>query len=88
MFILGLENETIEDALKQNDFRILTQNLYRVQSISESDYWFRLHTETMNDKTSEGKVAKKFYRTQSLKGFEELKPQKVRINLLGQLEKI
>lgn len=88
MFILGLENETIEDALKQNDFRILTQNLYRVQSISESDYWFRLHTETMNDKTSEGKVAKKFYRTKSLKGFGELKPQKVRISLLGQLEKI
>ncbi|MFI3269181.1 MAG: type II CRISPR RNA-guided endonuclease Cas9 [Rikenellaceae bacterium] len=88
MFILGLETEAVEEAIRMNDYALLNKYLYRVQSISPSDYWFRLHIETVNDKTKEGKLANKFYRFKSVKGFFEQHPQKVYINLLGEIKRL
>ncbi|MFI3268000.1 MAG: type II CRISPR RNA-guided endonuclease Cas9 [Rikenellaceae bacterium] len=88
MFILGLENEAFEEAMRMNDYAYLSKFLYRVQKISLSDYWFRLHIETVIDNTKEGKAANKFMRIQSLKAFNEQHPQKVYINLLGEIKKL
>lgn len=87
MFILGLEPDEFETAMQDKNFALLGKYLYRVQSIGANDYWFRLHTETMNDKSSEGKKAKKFYRL-SVGAFLGVYPQKVRISLLGEISKV
>lgn len=84
MFILGMTDEEYQSTIAQDDKVALASHLYRVQSISIGDYWFRLHTETENDKTSSGKVALKFYRVKSLDAFERLNPKKVRISILGE----
>ncbi len=88
MFILGLEPEAFEEAMREGNYALLNKHLYRVQSVSPANYWFRLHVETLNDKTPEGKLARKFIRCQNLKGFFEQHPQKVYINLLGEIKKL
>ena len=88
MFILGMEDESFDDAMRNNDYATINKYLYRVQSVSESDYWFRLHVETQNDKTPSAKLAKKYYRVKSLKGFYELHPHKVYISILGKIKEL
>ena len=51
MFVLGLSADDYEKALKEKDYALLNQHLYRVQSISSSDYYFRYHLETKIDNT-------------------------------------
>ncbi len=63
----------------------MSDYLYRVQSISPSDNWFRKHIGTLNDKSQEARDLKIYYRCNSVKAFEELLPHKVRINNLGKL---
>ena len=88
MFVLGMEDSAYEDAMREQDFSLISKFLYRVQSISESDYWFRLHIETQNDKTSQAKLAKKFHRIQSLKALYQLHPHKVHISLIGRIKEL
>jgi CRISPR-associated endonuclease Csn1 len=88
MFILGLEDDAFEDAMRNNNYALISKYLYRVQSISESDYWFRLHLETQNDKTASAKLAKKYYRTKSIKGFYSLNPHKVYISVIGKIKEL
>ena len=85
MFVLGMEDEAFDDAIRNNDYATINKYLYRVQSVSESDYWFRLHIETQNDKTPTAKLAKKYYRVKSLKAFYELHPHKVQISVIGKI---
>ncbi|MBQ2046322.1 MAG: type II CRISPR RNA-guided endonuclease Cas9 [Muribaculaceae bacterium] len=49
MFILGLSEEEFNDAIINNDKATLCNHLYRVQKISNGDYFFRLHIETSVD---------------------------------------
>ncbi len=88
MFVLGMEDDTYENALREQDLSLISKFLYRVQSISESDYWFRLHIETQNDKTSQAKLAMKFHRIQSLKAFYQLHPHKVHISVIGKIKNL
>lgn len=85
MFVLGMEDETFENAIRDKDYSMISTYLYRVQSISESDYWFRLHVETQNDKTPSAKLAKKYHRVKSLKALFELHPHKVHISVIGKI---
>jgi CRISPR-associated endonuclease Csn1 len=84
MFVLGLEPDEFETAMRDKNYALLGKYLYRVQSITSNDYWFRLHIETMNDKTREGGMAKKYHRL-SAKGLSEMNPHKVRISLIGKI---
>lgn len=88
MFVLGMEDEAFELAVRDKDYTMIGKNLYRVQSVSESDYWFRLHNETQNDKTASAKLAKKYYRVKSIKGFYELHPHKVYITAIGKIKEL
>ena len=88
MFVLGMEDDVFEDAMHNNDYAMLSKYLYRVQSISESDYWFRLHIETQNDKTSSAKLAGKYHRIKSIKAFYELHPHKVHVSLIGKIKEL
>jgi CRISPR-associated endonuclease Csn1 len=85
MFVLGLEPDEFEEAMRERDYAVLGKHLYRIQSIGSNDYWFRLHTETANDKTKEGGIAKKYYRFKSLGAFFGASPKKMRISLLGEI---
>ena len=85
MFVLGMEDEIFEDAIRYKDYSMISKYLYRVQSISGSDYWFRLHVETQNDKSSSAKDAMKYHRVKSLKALFELHPRKVHISVVGKI---
>ncbi len=88
MFVLGMDDETFERAIGDKDYTMIGTFLYRVQSISESDYWFRLHIETQNDKTPSAKLAKKYHRVKSLKAFYGLNPHKVYISVIGKIKEL
>ena len=88
MFVLGMDDDAFKDAVQEEDYASISKYLYRVQSISESDYWFRLHIETQNDKTSSAKLAGKYHRIKSLKAFYELHPHKVHISMIGQIKEL
>ena len=86
MFVMGMSEDEFQDAIRNNDYKTLNKYLYRVQSVSESDYWLRLHIETMNDKTPEGNIIKKYYRIKSINTFFNFNPHKVKITLLGEIQ--
>ena len=49
MFILGMNEELYQTAICSNDYALLSKYLYRVQSLSQKDYFFRHHLETTVD---------------------------------------
>ena len=92
MFVLGLSEEEINNAIIRNNTTILSQHLYRVQKIANKDYVFRHHLETSVDDKYEGvrndKLSislGKFIRVQSIKAYINLNPHKIRIDILGNI---
>ena len=85
MFVMGLTNEAYEKAVAEKDYALLNQHLYRVQSLSANDYFFRLHLETKIDNSQESRDIGKFIRTKSLKSFAQMEPHKVQVSVLGKL---
>lgn len=92
MFILGMEDELFSEAWESNNYPLLSKYLYRAQKLTRSDYCFRHHLETTtDDKYGEIKNEKlsinigKYKRVASLGAWTELKPHKVKINLLGEI---
>lgn len=86
MFLLGLQEEEIDWNFPDSTF--LKNNLYRVQKFTSRDYYFRKHYES----TLDGKLGKSY---QYIKGFGKGKtswknftPIKVKINSIGEIEKI
>ena len=86
MVIVGLSDEELQRAIDQQDYRTLSEHLYRVQKITSKDYFFRYHLETgVSDcKNAMGRIPK-FHRVSSFKAYEEKKIHKVRIDLLGRI---
>ncbi|MCD6374936.1 MAG: hypothetical protein J7L94_05375, partial [Caldisericaceae bacterium] len=80
MFLLGLSDEMYETI--KNDKALLSQYLYRVQKISDMYYNFRFHLASTLDKKEE-----EIY-VQSMSAWEKLNPIKVKVNILGNIEKI
>lgn len=88
MFVLGMNEDAYNDAIRNNDYSAINKYLFRVQSVSESDYWFRYHIETINDKSLEAKEALKYYRTKSVGSFLSLNPHKLIISVTGKIHKM
>src|SRR5690606_9660796 len=72
------------DLLNPENSEIISQNLFRVQKLSNGDYWFRHHLETNVEVKSELKNIA--YKRCSLAGIKGIK--KVRINHIGQIVKV
>lgn len=95
MFILGMEDDEFNDAIESKDYCRLNKYLYRVQSISHNDYFFRYHTQTKVDDNYEGFengrnisfAMKNLYRVRSPKGLYALFPHKVKIDIMGRITK-
>lgn len=85
MFIMNMPNDLFIDAIRNNDYATLSPYLYRVQSISHNDYWFRLHNDTTNDKTNESSKSLRCIRIQSLQTFYKYNPHKIQITVLGHI---
>ena len=86
MVIIGLSDEELQRAFEAQDYRKLSEHLYRVQKMSSSYYVFRYHLETSvaDDKNTAGRIPK-FHRVQSLKAYEEKNIRRVRVDLLGRI---
>ena len=86
MVVIGLSDEEVQRAVDQQDYRTLSEHLYRVQQISSMYYVFRYHLETSvsDNKNTTGRIPK-FHRVASFKAYEEKKIRKVRIDLLGRI---
>lgn len=89
MVIIGLSDEELQRALEVQDYRKLSEHLYRVQKMSSRDYWFRYHLETSvaDNKNSSGRIPQ-FYRIAGLKAYEEKNIRKVRVDLLGRISQL
>ena len=84
MVVIGLSDEELQRALEEQDYRKLSEHLYRVQKLSSREYCFRYHLETsVADVTNSSGRIPKFHRIQSLKVYEEKNVRKVRVDLLG-----
>lgn len=95
MFVIGLKEEELFDAIKVNDYKLINQFLFRVQKIAESYYNFRLHNETKVDDKYDGKKDEtlsiklgKALRIQSILAWIQRNPIKVRVNNLGKIVKV
>ena len=95
MFILGLEEELYQAAMRDNDYALLSKHLYRVQKIAESYYVFRHHLETTVDDKFNGVKNEslsinmgKMVRIQSLKALQSNNPHKVHISVTGKITEI
>ena len=86
MVVIGLSDEELQQALEVQDYRKLSEHLYRVQKMSSRDYWFRYHLETSvaDNKNSSGRIPQ-FYRIAGLKAYEEKNIRRVRVDLLGRI---
>ncbi len=91
MFIMGMSEETYQDAIETGDYQTLNKHLYRVQKLSSKDYFFRNHIETTVDDKYSGVtnpklsiLMHKMIRCGTATLFD-YHPHKVKINLLGQI---
>ena len=86
MVIIGLSDEELQRAFEAQDYRKLSEYLYRVQKLSSSEYYFRYHLETsVADVTNTSGRIPKFHRVKSFKSYEERNVRKVRVDLLGRI---
>jgi len=91
MYVLGVSKEAFEEAITNNDYKFLSNYLYRVQKIfyngKQLEIYFRSHLETKLDNDDNAEKGKRFYQVQSLAALEVLLPKKVLINCLGEIVK-
>jgi CRISPR-associated endonuclease Csn1 len=88
MFVLNLTKEELTNAMQQKNNSLISNHLYVVWSLSNSDYWLRHHLETKNTelkKEAKAKEGKRYYRCKSTGAFFRLNPIKVKINHIGQI---
>jgi CRISPR-associated endonuclease Csn1 len=88
MFILGMEDDAYDYAIRNQDYSTLGQYLYKVQNVSEKQYRFSLHNMTKFDIKRMNKADKCFYNIQSIDALFRLHPHKVHISLIGKIKEI
>ncbi len=84
MFLLGLSNDEFES--NKNNLAFLSSYLYRVQKFTSGDYYFRFHLASTVNNDVERIYIKNFLEGKT--GWKNYNPIKVKINVLGQIEKI
>ena len=80
MFVLGMKEDEFDDAIKENDKRLLNKYLYKVQKITTRDYFFRYHVEAQP-----AKDMFTYYRVRSLPALMDLNPKKIRLSITGDI---
>ncbi len=89
MFILGMNDEMYEEVASNNDYKSISNYLYRVQKIfyngKQMEIFFRHHLETQLNDDNNSRASKRFYQVQSLVSLELLNPHKIKLNHLGEI---
>jgi CRISPR-associated endonuclease Csn1 len=95
MFVLGMGTDEFEACLTNGRQSEISRYLYRVQSLSESDYQFTHHLYVRGAEKSSNTKNKSLsiklgsiYRIRGANSFINLEPIKVKVNLLGQVRSI
>jgi CRISPR-associated endonuclease Csn1 len=83
MFVLGMTSEDIQMAIETNDYKIISDKLYRVQKLAEKNYMFRHHLETQLIDDSNSQMSKRYLSVRSLGSLFGLNPYKLKIDRLG-----
>lgn len=88
MFILGMDEESYQEAMRQKDYARLSKHLYRVQKLTKGDYFFRHHLETTVDDDSN--IAKQMGKMKRLskKTLQTSNPHKVHISVTGKISEV
>ena len=84
MFVFGLTKEDFDKAIKEMNYKLISNHLYRVQKIANTDYVFRHHLETKIDDSESSKTVRKYIRIKSL---PKMIAFKAKINNLGKIVK-
>lgn len=79
MFVLGLSKEAYDEAVSSNDYKLISENLYRVQKLSSTGYFvvFRHHLSVSADTP---------YEMRGFSSFQDFNGIKVSINNLGLIQ--
>jgi CRISPR-associated endonuclease Csn1 len=88
MFILGMQPGEAEEAIRNNNYRMISDHLYRVQKLSERDYYLRHHLETQIIDNESALKTKRYYRIRSISSLMSLNPVKVKINQIGKVKTV
>jgi len=81
-----MKKEEINTAIASNDKTAISDNLYRVQKLSEKNYMFRHHLETQIIDDENSKTSKRYINVRSLGALFNLNPYKIKINILGDIQ--
>ena len=84
MVVVGLSDEELQRALEVQDYRKLSEHLYRVQKLSAGKYFIRYHLDTDVDEDNRSGRIPKFYQL-SLDAYKKNNVRKVRVDLLGRI---
>ena len=84
MVVIGLSDEELQRALEAQDYRKLSEHLYRVQKLSAGKYFIRYHLDTDVDEDNRSGRIPKFYQL-SLDAYKKNNVRKVRVDLLGRI---
>ena len=97
MAVVGLPEEEFRRAVDTQDYRTLSEHLYRLKGISSKDYEFHYHLDTDDpDETDSSKKKKKrvrntsgriprIYRIRGIGPLQKKNVRKVRVDLLGRI---
>lgn len=77
MFVIGMSEDELRDAVESRDYGVISDHLYRVQKLSSMYYVFRLHRASTLDHDEE------LYAIRSFSALKESAPIKVRIDTDG-----
>lgn len=85
MFILGLTNEEINEAMLNKDYSTLSTHIYRVQKLSSWYYDFKRHTSTLSDTNNMQLNNGNYIRIRSEGKLHSLNPRKIKVDRIGRI---
>ena len=88
MFVFGMDTETIKTSIEHGELDLISKNLFKVQSISESYYEFVHHLETKKDNSKIAIEMGRYKRIQSMDYWSKCNLIKVALNRLGRIVKV
>lgn len=92
MFVFEIDRETLQNAINQNEYDLISKHLYRVQKITSGDYYFRHHLETkVDDKYGEKKdenLSRELGKVKRITSLVKMTGIKIRVNSLGKIMQI
>lgn len=84
MFVFNLNQAALEEAFVNKDYRLISENLFRVRKITSGNYWFNHHLETEPKESMEDKKLKRCYYA----SMSSMTGIKVKLNVLGHIVKM